>query len=221
MLPQTFLLLLLIAAALSVSESLRLSLRMSSKPATAVFSMGCFWAPEQSLRKIDGVTDVVSGYCGGKNNNPTYKSVCAGDGHLEAVLVRYDADKISYEKLLQIYFEYWASQSSVPREGQYSPRIWYKTESELELAQRLAPRDSPVIARAEAATPFFAAEAYHQDFENKQLPRRLALLVAIVLDVIPNVDQNFSKVGALLTVGYIAITIGERVFGSKVQLVSE
>ena len=210
-------LLLVMLAALSLpAAGLRLSLRMGAEK-TAAFSMGCFWQPELLLRKLDGVTDVVSGYCGGKNTSPTYKTVCDGDGHLEAVLVKYDSEKISYEKLLQVYFDYWASQSSVPKDGQYAPRIWYKDESELELVRTLAPRGSGAYVRPEPATKFYAAEAYHQNFENKQVPRRLALFVAIVLDLIPNADTNLSKIGAALTVGYIAITIGERVLGSKVQ----
>lgn len=190
----------------------------------ATFAMGCFWRPHQLLTKVEGVAEVVSGYSGGTNRAPTYKSVCAGDGHLEAVRVSYDASKLQYKDLLKIYFDYWAAETNIPTEGQYSPRIWYDPnpdEGELELIQQMAPTSpsaiAAVISRADPLAEFWSAEGYHQAYEDKQVPRRAALALAIVLDLLPNQPQFVYQAGALLTLGYIGITIGERVLGARVR----
>ena len=76
-----------------------------TKPEKATFAGGCFWCMEAPLEKIDGIYEVISGYTGGHKENPTYKEVCSGTtGHLEAVQILFDPEKISYEKLLEIFW---------------------------------------------------------------------------------------------------------------------
>jgi peptide-methionine (S)-S-oxide reductase len=77
----------------------------SMKTSKATFGAGCFWGVEAMFRKVPGVTEAFSGYTGGTLEHPTYEQVCAGDtGHAEAVEVTYDADVVSYEKLLEVFW---------------------------------------------------------------------------------------------------------------------
>ena len=72
---------------------------------TATFGAGCFWGVEEAFRQIDGVSDTAVGYLGGTLENPTYQDVCRGDtGHAEVVQIRFDAERISYEALLAIFW---------------------------------------------------------------------------------------------------------------------
>lgn len=71
----------------------------------AAFGCGCFWGPQRTFAKLTGVTRAVVGYMGGKNESPTYRSVCQGDGHIESVLVEYDDTKISYKELLDAFWD--------------------------------------------------------------------------------------------------------------------
>ncbi len=93
----------------------------------ATFAGGCFWCMEPPFEKLEGVESVVSGYTGGKTDNPTYKDVSKGDtGHAEAVQIVYNPDIISYEKLLEVF---WMNIDPVDRGGQFYDRgSQYRTE---------------------------------------------------------------------------------------------
>ena len=74
---------------------------------TAIFAGGCFWCMEYEFEKLPGVIDAISGYTGGNLKNPSYEEVCTGKtGHYEAVLIKYDGGKISYERLLEYFFKH-------------------------------------------------------------------------------------------------------------------
>ena len=146
-------------------------------PAKATFAGGCFWCMEPPFDKLDGVAATVSGYSGGRKPNPTYKDVSAGDtGHAEVVQVTYDPAKISYEKLLDIY---WRNVDPLDGAGQfcdrgdpYRPAIFYHTEEQKRAAEQSKAAiertlGKKVIVPIQPAAEFYAAEDYHQDYYQK------------------------------------------------------
>ena len=147
--------------------------------AEAVFAGGCFWCMESELEGVAGVLDVVSGYTGGKVPNPTYEQVSSGTtGHVEAVRVRYDDSKLGYAQLIE-YF--WSNIDPVDDAGQfcdkgsqYRAAVFVKTAAERAIAEKTRKEAGqrlrePGIVRTEIreAAPFYAAEAYHQDYYRK------------------------------------------------------
>ena len=146
-----------------------------AETAKASFAMGCFWCAEHDFEKVAGVTDVVSGYEGGAKETATYDQVSKGDtGHFETVEVSYDPAKVTYEKLLQVF---WDNVDPFDGEGQfcdkgaqYSAIIFVADKHERELAQKSFDalqsrhKDQSVKVRILEAKPFYPAEAHHQNF---------------------------------------------------------
>ncbi len=145
----------------------------------AVLGGGCFWCIEADYEKLDGVLDVVSGYTGGHLKSPTYKQVSAGNsGHIEVVKVTYDANTISYTEILD-YF--WRHVDPTRDDGQfcdrgpqYRPAIFYSGETQHREAQASIkatvaskPFNEPLKVELIAATEFYPAEDYHQDYYRK------------------------------------------------------
>ena len=144
----------------------------------AVFGLGCFWGAERCFWQLDGVITTAVGYAGGSTPNPTYHEVCSGrTGHTEAVLVVFDPTRISYEKLLQVFFE-----SHDPTQGmrqgndvgtQYRSAIYTFDDSQSEAAKTFAELYETALRRSgyraltteiAAAGEFFYAEDYHQQY---------------------------------------------------------
>ena len=146
----------------------------------ATFAEGCFWGVEASFRSIPGVIDVTVGYAGGTKADPTYREVCTGrTGHAEAVEVTYDPAKVTYEQLLD---HFWNSHdpTTLNRQGpdhgtQYRSAIFFHTPAQ-EAAAR-ASRDQlektggfrrPIVTQIVPASTFWRAEEYHQRYFEKQ-----------------------------------------------------
>ncbi len=146
----------------------------------ATFGAGCFWGVEMSFRRLEGVTDAAVGYAGGHTENPTYRDVCShGTGHAEVVEVEYDPSLISYEQLLDAFFEM-HDPTQVDRQGpdvgdQYRSAIFFhtpeqqaiaeKTKRELVASGRYA---RPIATAIDPAPVFWRAEDYHQRYiENR------------------------------------------------------
>ncbi|MDQ2866320.1 MAG: peptide-methionine (S)-S-oxide reductase MsrA [Candidatus Eremiobacteraeota bacterium] len=140
----------------------------------ATFAAGCFWGVEAAFNKMSGVTEAISGYTGGHKNNPTYRDVCSGNtGHAEAVEVTYDPARISYDALLNAFWEM-HDPTQMNRQGpdigsQYRSAIF--THSPEEMAAAIASRDlaqasykRPIATEIVSATTFFPAEEYHQRY---------------------------------------------------------
>ena len=144
----------------------------------AVFGLGCFWGAERCFWQLDGVITTAVGYAGGSTPNPTYHEVCSGrTGHTETVLVVFDPARISYEKLLQVFFE-----SHDPTQGmrqgndvgtQYRSAIYTFDDSQSEAAKTFAELYETALKRSgyravtteiAAAGEFFYAEDYHQQY---------------------------------------------------------
>lgn len=148
------------------------------KTATAVFAGGCFWCVEEAFDKVPGVLSTTSGYIGGRQANPTYEQVSAGGtGHAEAVEVKYDPTKVSYEQLLEVF---WQNIDPTTKDrqfcdagDQYRAAIFYVGADQKKLAdaskQKIvsSKRFKRVHVDVDAATHFYPAEEYHQDYYTK------------------------------------------------------
>ena len=146
---------------------------------TAVFAGGCFWCIEADFEKLEGVDSVVSGYTGGAAETANYKEVTYKEtGHYEAVEVRYNENIVSYSELVE-YF--WRHIDPTNPRGQfcdsgssYLSAIFYANEEEqkivaksLKRLQANKPFEDPIVTDIKAATPFYLAESYHQDYYKK------------------------------------------------------
>jgi peptide methionine sulfoxide reductase msrA/msrB len=146
---------------------------------SAVFAGGCFWCTESDFEKVDGVLEAVSGYTGGSIENPTYKQVSAGGtGHVEAIKVVYDPDKVSYSQLLDVFWRHVdptdAGGQFVDRGDQYRSVIFYGDEEERQMAETSKKAldasgrfDGPVVTDILPLGTFYEAEDYHQDYHKK------------------------------------------------------
>ena len=145
--------------------------------ATAIFAGGCFWCMEPPFDKLPGVVATTSGYTGGQKMSPTYEQVSAGDtGHIEAVQVVFDPKKISYEKLLEVF---WRNVDPLDKGGQFCDRgstyttaIFYANEEQKKLAEQSKTAiekklGKAVVTMIRPAVTFYAAEDYHQDYYQK------------------------------------------------------
>lgn len=144
--------------------------------AVATFAGGCFWCMEPPYEKLEGVSDVVSGYTGGELEDPTYEQVSSGrTGHLEAVQVHYDPETVSYEELLQVFWRNVdptdAGGQFCDRGSQYRTAIFVHDEEQREAArrskeelERTKPFDGPVVTEILPLETFYRAEDYHQDY---------------------------------------------------------
>lgn len=145
----------------------------------ATFAGGCFWCMEPPFDTLPGVVSVTSGYTGGTVRNPTYEQVVAGGtGHAEAVRISFDPTKISYEKLLGVF---WRNIDPTVRDRQfcdvghqYRAAIFYHSESQRrsaiaskEALQKTRPFKEPIVTEIVAAGDFYRAEEYHQQYYRK------------------------------------------------------
>lgn len=149
----------------------------AAQPATAVFAGGCFWGVQAVFQHTEGVLNAVSGYSGGEKATATYEQIGSGrTGHAEAVQITYDPKKISYGKLLQIYFSVAHDPTTLNRQGpdsgtQYRSAVFYKDAeqkkvTESYIAQLDAAKAFPnkIVTQLAPLAAFYPAEAYHQDY---------------------------------------------------------
>ena len=145
----------------------------------ATFAAGCFWCMEEALDKVDGVVSTTSGYTGGMKKNPTYEEVSAGEtGHAESVEVLYDPAKVSYAKLLEVFWHN-IDPTTPDRQfcdygDQYRPAIFYHDATQKRLAEeskkalvKSKPFKGPIVTEIVPASEFYPAEEYHQNFYEK------------------------------------------------------
>lgn len=142
----------------------------------AVFAGGCFWCTEPVFIQLKGVKQVISGYIGGHTSNPTYKEICNGDtGHAEAIKITFDAEVISFETLLEIFFM--SHDPTTPnRQGndvgtQYRSAVFCQNETQkietLQMIEKLNQQGiwpNPIVTQVNDAATFYAAEDYHQQY---------------------------------------------------------
>ena len=148
-------------------------------PAThtvATFANGCFWCTEAVFEELDGVISAVSGYTGGETVNPTYKEVCSGStGHAECLQITYDSTKISFEELLEVFWQT-HDPTTLNRQGadvgtQYRSGIFYHTAEQKNKAEAYKAEldksgafDRPIVTEITPFSVFYPAEDYHQQY---------------------------------------------------------
>ena len=142
----------------------------------ATLGAGCFWCVDTLFRELRGVTSVVSGYAGGTRPSPSYEQVCTGaTGHAEVVQITFDPQQISYHDLLEVFFSV-HDPTTLNRQGadvgtQYRSVIFAHTPEQRAMAEQTIAEidaqkiwDDPIVTQVVDAAPFYAAEAYHQNY---------------------------------------------------------
>jgi peptide-methionine (S)-S-oxide reductase len=160
-------------------EPVDMDVPANTKLEKATFAAGCFWCVEAQFQYLDGVVKVESGYSGGSVANPSYELVCTGTtGHAEAVQITYDPAKISYEELLEAF---WQSHdpTQLNQQGndvgtQYRSAIFYSNEDQHKLAQEYKDKlqksgafEHPIVTEIAPLKNFYIAEDYHQNYYNQ------------------------------------------------------
>jgi peptide methionine sulfoxide reductase msrA/msrB len=146
-------------------------------PQTAIFAGGCFWSMQSAFEKVYGVIDALSGYTGGTSHNPNYDSY-ASSGHVEAVQVTWDPNRVTYKELLDAYWHHTnptdAGGQFVDRGSQYRPIVFYMNDqqrAEAEASKAALAKSGklpgPIVTQIAKAAPFYRAEDYHQDYSKK------------------------------------------------------
>ena len=148
--------------------------------AYAIFAAGCFWGVQAAFDNVPGVVATEVGYCGGELKNPTYQQVSTGDtGHAEAVKVTYDPEKVSYQQLLDVFFNS-HNPTTLNRQGpdvgtQYRSAVFYQTPQEKTLIEQTIMRlnqsgkyKNPIVTQILPEQPFYRAEEYHQKYLAKR-----------------------------------------------------
>lgn len=145
----------------------------------ATFAAGCFWHVEEVFRRTEGVVSTRVGYTGGSAQNPTYEQVCSDrTGHAEAVEVTFDPERVSYERLLQVF---WSCHDPTTRDrqgpdvgSQYRSAVFCHGEGQMREAADSSAKlagsgrlRAPVVTQIEPAGPFYEAEEYHQQYIRK------------------------------------------------------
>lgn len=145
---------------------------------TATFGNGCFWCTEAIFQQLEGVLKVESGYSGGHVVNPTYKQVCEGNtGHAEVIQIVYDPEKISFDELLEVFWQ--THDPTTPnRQGndvgpQYRSVVFYHNQEQKEKTEAYKKKlneakafDAPIVTEISPFDKFYVAENYHQDYYN-------------------------------------------------------
>jgi methionine-S-sulfoxide reductase len=143
---------------------------------TATFAGGCFWCTEAVFKRLKGVKEVISGYSGGRVDNPTYEQVSSGNtGHAEAIQVKFDPSVISYEQLVEIFFKL-HDPTTLNQQGadvgeQYRSAVFYHSDEQKEIAEKVMEQfeqdkvySDPIVTEITAFDKFYKAEGYHQDY---------------------------------------------------------
>ena len=140
----------------------------------ATFAAGCFWCLEKPFDDVDGVIETISGYTGGREENPTYEQVAAGQtGHTEAMQVTFNPDKVSYDELLNIFWHnvdpFDADGQFCDRGKQYRPGIFAHNEAQKQAAEESKQQveeelGKKTVVPVEDYTAFWPAENYHQNY---------------------------------------------------------
>ena len=143
----------------------------------AVLALGCFWGPEKKFSKIKGIIKTEVGYCGGKMPNTTYKEVCTGEtDHAEVVKLSFDPNIISYEKIIEYFFEF-HDPTTLNQQGpdigtQYRSEIFYYNNEQKEISISMISKlnkkfDSKIVTKVSEIKNYTKAEDYHQGYLEK------------------------------------------------------
>jgi len=162
----------------------------------AIFANGCFWCTEAVFQKLQGVSEVVSGYTGGTIKNPAYREICTGrTGHAEAIKITFNSEEISFEELLEVFFAT-HDPTTLNRQGndigtQYRSEIFYTSESQKKMAEdfiKFLNKEqvfkNPIVTAISEEKPFYVAEKDHQNFYNENRGQRYCQFI-----IDPKIDK--------------------------------
>ncbi|MBA2499922.1 MAG: peptide-methionine (S)-S-oxide reductase MsrA [Chitinophagaceae bacterium] len=196
------------SAGKSITSSLNAGPDMSStKYEIATFGTGCFWCTEALFDQLNGVEKAVSGYSGGDTEDPTYKEVTGGEtGHAECIQITYDPEKISFDELLEIFWQV-HDPTTLNRQGadigtQYRSVIFYHTDEQKQKAENYKKEldksgafSAPIVTEIASASTFFIAENYHQEYYelNKNTNPYCAMVIRPKLDKFRKVFKDKLK----------------------------
>lgn len=169
----------------------------------ATLAGGCFWCLEAVFQRLNGVESVVSGYMGGQIERPDYRQVCDGNtGHAEVVQIRFDPAIISYDTLLDVFFAL-HDPTTLNRQGndvgtQYRSAIFFHTTKQSSIAQHklisiTEQYPAPIVTEITAATFFWPAETYHQNYFNQNAGQSYCALI-----IAPKVTKALHYFSALM-----------------------
>lgn len=174
---------LVLGLAIAAGLTLKLSQAHAAETGTALLAGGCFWCTEADFEKVDGVREAISGFAGGDVANPTYRQVVAGGtGHREVVEIDYDPATIGYREIVSLFLRsidpYDDGGQFCDRGHAYSPAIYALDAEQRRIAEEEIARAEGELGRSisvpvEDTAPFYAAEAYHQDYYKSE--ERLAI----------------------------------------------
>ena len=164
----------------------------------ATLAGGCFWCTEAVFQRLKGVEKVVSGYTGGKRENPTYEQVCSGaTGHAEAIQITFNPSVISFEQLLDVFFKTHDS-TTLNRQGadegtQYRSAIFYHNEDQKKIAEKVKSQVKDATTEITPFDKFYEAEPYHKDYflRNQDAP-----YCQIIID--PKIQKLYKDFSPLL-----------------------
>lgn len=167
--------------ACSQTNSQNIAMTEEQKPThknleVATLGAGCFWCVEAVYQRLKGVEGVASGYMGGKSKNPTYKEVCSGtSGYAEVIQVSFDPAVVSYQQVIDVFF-HTHDPTTLNKQGndegtQYRSAIFYHSDAQKTTAEKVRKEaqtdwDKPIVTEITAASTFYKAEAYHQNYYN-------------------------------------------------------
>jgi peptide-methionine (S)-S-oxide reductase len=165
---------------------------------------GCFWCTEAVFQRLEGVSQVISGYMGGHVDNPTYKDICTGQsGHAEVIEISFDSETISLEQILEVF---WATHdpTTLNRQGadkgtQYRSVVFYNSLEQKEVTQNSIDEvaakvwDDPIVTQVVPIAKFYTAEQYHQDYYNQNSYRGYCQVV-----ISPKINKLKSSYATLL-----------------------
>ena len=162
---------------------------------TAILAGGCFWCTEAIFKRLKGVKEVISGYSGGKLNNPSYEQVSLGStNHTEAIKIEFDPSVVSYETLLEVFFRL-HDPTTLNQQGadvgtQYRSAIFYTNETQKNIAEKLKSKIKNAVTEISKFEEFFPAEGYHQNYyeQNKN-----AVYCKVVID--PKIKKLYKEFG--------------------------
>ena len=143
----------------------------------AVLGLGCFWGPEKKFSKIEGIVETEVGYCGGKVSNVSYREVCSGEtNHAEVIKLIFDPKKISYEKIIEYFFEF-HDPTTLNRQGpdigtQYRSEIFYNNNEQKDISLSMIDKlqekfGSKIVTKVSEVKNYTKAEEYHQKYLEK------------------------------------------------------
>lgn len=170
----------------------------------ATLAGGCFWCTEAVFKEIKGVSKVVSGYTGGKVDNPSYQEVSYGTtGHAEAIQIDFDPSLITYEQLLQVFF-YVHDPTTLNRQGndvgeQYRSEIFYQDDEQRKTAEEVMKNfaatlwKDPIVTKLSRLEKFYPAEEYHQDYFQRNPSQAYCQLI-----INPKLEKFRAKFESLL-----------------------